>query len=58
MESMGKKRPRPRRSFTPRDGRTGSERQELAAQRRENRRLREGVEIFRRATVFFAKETR
>ena len=103
MESMGKKRPRPRRSFTPEfkaeivelcqrgdrsvrqvakdfdltetavrdwvkqadldagaraDGLTSSEREELAQLRRENRRLREDVEILKRATAFFAKETR
>ncbi|MFI5794547.1 transposase [Streptomyces sp. NPDC051677] len=101
MESMGKKKPRPCRSFTPefkaeivelcrrgdrsvgqvakdfdltetavrlwvsqaevdageRDGLT-SEREELAALRRENRRLREDVEILKRATAFFVKETR
>ncbi|WP_406003408.1 transposase [Streptomyces sp. NBC_00829] len=89
MESMGKKKPRPRRSSTPefkaeivelcrrgdrsvgqiakdfdltetavrlwvsqaevdageRDGLTSSEREELAALRRENRRLREDVDI-------------
>ncbi|WP_181008906.1 MULTISPECIES: transposase [unclassified Streptomyces] len=99
---MGKKRPRPRRSFTPEfkaeivelcrggdrsvgqiakdfdltetavrdwvkqaevdagesDGLTSSEREGLAALRRENRRLREDVDIFKRATAFFAKETR
>ncbi|WP_406509929.1 transposase [Streptomyces sp. NBC_00212] len=98
----GKKKPRPRRSFTPefkaeivelcrrgdrsvgqiakdfdltetavrdwvkqaevdageRDGLTSSEREELAALRRENRRLREDVDILKRATAFFAKETR
>lgn len=95
MESTGKKKPRPRRSFTPefkaeivelcqrgdrsvgqvakdfdlaetavrdwvkqaevdageRDGLTSSEREELAALRRENRRLREDVEVLKRATV-------
>ncbi|WP_327321270.1 IS3 family transposase [Streptomyces sp. NBC_01210] len=100
MESMGKKKPRPRRSFTPefkaeivelcrrgdrsvgqiakdfdltetavrlwvsqaevdageRDGLTSSDREELAALRRENRRLREDVDILKRATAFFAKE--
>ena len=104
MESVGKKRARPRRSFTPefkaeivqrcragdrsigqvardfdltetavrewvrqaerdagtrRDGGlTSSERQELATLRRENQRLRGDVEILKRATAFFAKETR
>ncbi|MER7251885.1 transposase [Kribbella sp. NPDC000426] len=104
MESMGKKKPRPRRSFTAefkaeivelcqrgdrsigqvakdfdltetavrewlrqaeRDagtrtdgGMTTSEKEELAQLRRENRRLREDVEILKRATAFFAKETR
>ncbi len=103
METMAKKRARPRRSFTPEfkaeivelcqrgdrtvgqvakdfdltetavrawvkqadldagertDGLTGDERTELAALRRENRRLREDVEILKRATAFFAKETR
>jgi transposase len=103
MESMGKKKPRPRRSFTPefkaeiielcrrgdrsigqvakdfdltetavrewlkqadRDAGTGdgglttSEKDELAQLRRENRRLREDVEILKRATAFFVKETR
>jgi transposase len=103
MEIMERKKPRPRRSFTPqfkaeivelcqrgdrsigqvardfdltetavrewvrqaeRDAGTGdggltsAERQELAALRRENRRLRGDVEILRRATAFFAKETR
>ncbi|MFE7793748.1 transposase [Streptomyces sp. NPDC057460] len=95
MASMGKKKPRPRRSFTPefkaeivelcrrgdrsvgqvakdfdltgtavrdwvkqaevdageRDGLTSGEREELAALRRENRRLREDVEILKRATA-------
>ncbi len=102
METMAKKKPRPRRSFTSefkaeivaacqrgdrsigqvardfdltetavrewvkqaeiddgrREGLTTAEREELAQLRRENRRLREDVEILRRATAFFAKETR
>jgi transposase len=103
MESMGKKRSRPRRSFTPEfkaeivercragdrsigqvakdfdltetavrawvkqaeidagtrgDGLTSSEREELAALRAENRRLRQDVDILKRATAFFANETR
>ncbi|MFF0146712.1 transposase [Amycolatopsis sulphurea] len=101
---MGRKKPRPRRSFTPefkaeivglcqrgdrsigqvakdfdltetgvrewiaqavRDagtradgGLSSDERAELARLRRENRRLSEDVEILKRATAFFAKETR
>ena len=39
-------------------GLTSTEREELAQLRRENRRLREDVEILKRATAFFAKETR
>ena len=39
-------------------GLTSAEREELAQLRRENRRLREDVEILKRATAFFAKETR
>lgn len=39
-------------------GLTSVEREELAGLRRENRRLREDVEILKRATAFFAKETR
>ncbi|MGW2641922.1 hypothetical protein [Streptomyces sp. NPDC001348] len=31
---------------------------QLAALRRENRRLRDDVDILKRATAFFAKETR
>jgi transposase len=104
MESMARKKPRPRRAFTPefkaeivelcqrgdrsvgqvsrdfdltetavrewvkqagRDagtredgGVTSAEREELAQLRRENRRLREDVEILKRATAFFVKETR
>ena len=41
-----------------RDGLTTTEREELAQLRRENRRLREDVEILKRATAFFVKETR
>ncbi|MFI9843809.1 transposase [Nonomuraea sp. NPDC051941] len=99
---MGKKKPRPRRSFTPefkaeivelcqrgdrsvgqvakdfdltetavrqwvrqaevdtgrRDGLTSSERQELEALRRENQRLRQDVDVLKRATAFFVRETR
>ncbi|MFJ3638125.1 transposase [Streptomyces sp. NPDC090112] len=102
MESMAKKKVRPRRSFTAefkaeivglcrrgdrsvgqvakdfdltetavrgwvrqaevdagdRDGLTSGEREELALLRRENRRLREDVEVLKRATAFFATETR
>ena len=102
MERMGKKKPRPRRSFTSefkaeivelcrrgdrsvgqvakdfdltetavrdwvvraevdageRDGLTSGEREELAALRRENQRLRQDVEVLKRATAFFVKETR
>ena len=98
METMAKKKSRPRRSFTPefkadivercrrgdrtvgqvardfdltetavrewvrqadvdtgaRDGVTTEERKELNDLRRENRRLKEDVEILRRATAFFA----
>ena len=39
-------------------GLTSDERRELAELRRENRRLREDVEVLKRATAFFAKETR
>lgn len=41
-----------------REGVTTEERDELTRLRRENRRLREDVEILKRATAFFAKETR
>ncbi len=104
METMAKKKPRPRRSFTAefkadivercragdrsvgqvakdfdltetavrewvkqaeRDDGTrdqgdpsSDEQAELAQLRREKRRLREDVEILKRATAFFAKETR
>jgi transposase len=39
-------------------GLASGEKDELAQLRRENRRLREDVEILKRATAFFAKETR
>ena len=102
MEDVERKKPRPRRSFTPefkadivercrrgdrtigqvakdfdltetavrewvrqadidagdRPGVTTAEQQELTELRRENRRLREDVEVLKRATSFFAKETR
>ena len=41
-----------------REGLTSAEREELAQLRRENRRLREDVEILKRATAFFVTETR
>lgn len=41
-----------------REGLTTEEREELSRLRRENRRLREDVEVLKRATAFFAKETR
>ena len=103
MESVGKKRSRPRRAFTPEfkaeivelcqrgdrtvsqvvkdfdltetpvrawirqaeldagtrsDGLSSDERAELARLRAENRRLQQDVDILKRATVFFARETR
>lgn len=41
-----------------RPGLTSEEREELSRLRRENRRLRDDVEVLKRATAFFAKETR
>jgi transposase len=41
-----------------REGLTTEERQELSRLRRENRSLKEDVAILKRATAFFAKETR
>jgi transposase len=41
-----------------REGLTSAEHEELAQLRRENRRLREDVEILERATAFFVAETR
>ena len=99
---MERKKPRPRRSFTPefkadivercrvgdrsigqvakdfdltetavrawvnqaetdageRPGLTTEEKEELTQLRRQNRSLKEDVEVLKRATVFFAKETR
>jgi len=102
METVAKKKPRPRRQFTPefkaeiverclagdrsiaqvakdfdlvesavrrwveqaevdaghRQGLTSDEREELARLRRENRRLQADVDLLKRATAFFAVETR
>ena len=102
METMERKKPRPRRSFTPefkaeivelcrrgdrsiaqvardfdltetnvrtwvkqaeidggeRPGLTSAEREELTRLRRENRRLEIDNETLKRATAFFARETR
>ena len=102
METMERKKPRPRRSFTPefkaeivehckrgdrsigqvardfdlvesavrrwveqaeidagrREGVTSDEREELSRLRRENVRLQADVDLLKRATAFFAKETR
>src|SRR5437016_13863398 len=41
-----------------RDGLTTAEREELTALRKENRILREERDILKRATAFFARETR
>ena len=39
-------------------GECEAERKELAQLRRENRRLREDIDILKRATAFFVRETR
>ncbi len=41
-----------------REGLTSDERKELEQLRRENRRLQADVDLLKRATAFFAKETR
>ncbi len=43
---------------TRNDGLTSDETAELRALRAENRRLQQDVDILKRATIFFAKETR
>jgi len=43
---------------TRNDGLTSEERVELSRLRRENRRLQQDVDILKRATAFFATETR
>jgi transposase len=40
------------------DGLTSEEREELSRLRRENRRLQADVDLLKRATAFFAEETR
>ncbi|WP_199444413.1 transposase [Umezawaea beigongshangensis] len=47
-----------REAGTRTDGLTTDEREELVRLRRENRRLAEDVKILKRATAFFANETR
>jgi transposase len=47
-----------RDAVTSDGGSTSAERRKLAALRRENRRLREDLGVLKRATAFFAKETR
>jgi transposase len=41
-----------------RDGLTTEERDELSQLRRENRRLQADVDLLKRATAFFSRETR
>ena len=41
-----------------REGLTSDEREELSRLRRENARLQSDVDLLKRATAFFAKETR